>query len=82
MRTILGIGLAVSILFVGVTAVSESAQQHSATTDAGNSSVALADGVFGGTIEAAGPAVVIGGIAAVIVVSLGILLTAGRSGGR
>lgn len=79
LRAMLAVGLVVSVLFVGVTAISQSAQQHDATTNAGNESAALADGVYDGLGQAAGPALVFGGIAAVIVVALGILLSAGRS---
>lgn len=82
LRVSLAVGIAVSVLFVGVTAISESAQQHTPDSAAGSDGAALADGVFGGALEAAGPAVVVGGVAAIVLVSLGVLLSAGRTGGR
>lgn len=82
MRTLLAVGLAVVVMFVGVTAVSESAQQAepAVTTTPQQEAFDLGTSVFGGIAEAAGPAVVFGGVAAIVLGSLGLLVVAGRSG--
>lgn len=76
--------LAISVLFVGLTAVSESAQQTQPTlsTTNANESFDLATGVFGGVGQAGGQALVWMGIGSIVVVSLGLLVAAGRGGGR
>lgn len=81
-RAMLAVGLAVSALFVGITAISESAQQTEPelNSTSANDSYDLATGVFGGVSGAAVPALVFGGVGAVIAIALGILLTAGRRG--
>lgn len=86
MRTTVAVLLVIVLLFVGVTAISESAQQSkdtamntsNATSDAWN----LSTDVFGGTTTAASSALVYGGIGAIILVALGILVAAGNTGGR
>lgn len=73
-----------SMLFVGVYALSESASQSESTalqTDAGGSAYNTSVAVFDGLGQAASPGLVYMGVAALILVSLGILVsTAG--GGR
>lgn len=83
MRTSLTAMMAISVLFVGVFAISESAQQAetNVTTEAQNSSYQLGVDVFGG-LASAGTGIVWFGIAAVVVVALGFLVFAGASGGR
>lgn len=84
MRTTLAVLLAISILFVGVTAMSEAGQQSEDT--ALNSSNSSADAwnmstdVYGGLGDAGSSALVYGGIGAIVLVSLGILVNAGGSG--
>lgn len=77
--------MAISVLFVGVFAISESAQQSEDTAmNASNSSADawnLSVDIFGG-IGQAGVGIVWFGIAAVILVALGFLIVAGQSGGR
>lgn len=86
MRTSVAVLLAISVLFVGVTALSESAQQTKPTlnSSSSNASYNLSVDVFTGVSEAGGQALVYGGIAAIIIVSLGILVVAGgmTGGGR
>ncbi len=84
-RTTVASLLSIVILFVGVFAISESAQQSKGT--AMNSSNASADawntsvGVFEGMGQAS-QGIVWFGVAAVVVVALGFLVFAGASGGR
>jgi len=82
-RTSVASLLSITILFVGIFAVSESAQQHQSgvnSTAAENAS-SMADGVFNGVFQA-GQGIVWFGVAAVVVVALGFLVAAGASGGR
>jgi hypothetical protein len=76
--------MSISVLFVGVFAISESAQQAKPALDspAANSSYQMGVDVFGGMTQGGGQAVVWGGIAAVVLVALGFLVYAGSSGGR
>jgi hypothetical protein len=82
MRTVVAALGGIVILFVGVFAMSESAQQAqpALNTTAANESYAAAEQVFGGVAGSGGQAVVWGGIAAVVLIGLGFLLMAGRSG--
>lgn len=77
--------LSIVLLFTGVIAISESAQQSqdnvtngTAGSDAYNMSV----GVFDGVSKGGGEAIVWFGVAAVVIVSLGLLVYAGSGGGR
>ncbi len=82
-RTSVATLLSITILFTGLFAVSESAQQHQSgvnTTAAENAS-SMADSVFNGLFSA-GQGVVWFGVAAFVVVALGLLVAAGASGGR
>lgn len=81
MRTTVAALGAISFLFVGVTAISESAQQAEPTIDseAGNASYQLGVDVFGG-VSQAGIGIVWFGVAAIVVVSLGLLVVAGNGG--
>lgn len=84
MRTVVAMLLSISMLFVGVTAISESAQQAEDTamqTNASADAWNLSTEVFGG-IGQAGVGIVWFGIAAVVLVALGFLVYAGASGGR
>lgn len=83
-RATLAVLLSIVLFFIGLIAVSNAAQSSKDT--AMNSSQASADawnattGVWDGLGQTAGPAVAIAGIAAVVLISLGFLVTAGRSG--
>lgn len=85
MRTTVAIAIAVSVLFLGVTAMSQAAQDAESTglnaSDGGaayNTSVELFTGL--GTVG--GQAVVYGGVAAIVLGSIGLLWLAGNSRGR
>lgn len=85
MRTTVAIALAVSVLFVGVIAMSQAAQDSEATamnaSDGGaayNTSVDL----FTGVGEVGGQGVVFFGVAAIVLSSLGLLWLAGNNRGR
>lgn len=85
MRTIVAVGLAVVILFAGVTAVSQQAQdtEEEAVTNGTNASEDawnFGKDTYGGLTEAAGPAVVVMGVSAFVLVAGGLLLSAGRQG--
>lgn len=82
-RTSVASLLSIVVLFVGLFAVSESAQQHQSgvNSTAGENASSLADGVFGGVFSA-GQGIVWFGVAAFVVVALGLLVAAGASGGR
>lgn len=82
MRVTVAVLMAISVLFVGVFALSEGAQQTepSLNSTAANDSYSLANEVYGGILGSAGPGIVWFGIAAIIVVALGYLVIAGRSG--
>lgn len=85
MRTSVALLGGISILFVGFFAIAEGANQSrdSAVTNGTNASEAawnMADGVFGGIGQAAGPGIVWMGIGAVILVFLGFLVYVGSSG--
>lgn len=84
MRTTVAVLLAITILFVGFTAVSESAQQTEqiALNNSGGDAWNLSTDVYGGIGEAGSSALVYGGIGAIVLVSLGVLVAAGNSGGR
>lgn len=86
MRTILAVVLAITILFVGVTAMSNSAQQSEATalnsSNASSDAYNLSTDVYGGIGEAASGALVYGGVGAIVLVALGFLVAAGNTGGR
>jgi len=82
-RTSVASLLSITVLFVGVFAVSESAQQHQSginSTAAENAS-SMADSVFNGVFSA-GQGIVWFGVAAFVVVALGLLVASGASGGR
>lgn len=86
MRVTVAAVTAITALFVGVTAISESAQQAQPTLSSANSSAAnasynLSVGVFTGASQA-GIGIVWFGVGAIVVVALGMLVMAGRSGGR
>lgn len=82
MRVTIAVVTAVSVLFVGVIAISESAQQTkpALNSTAANESYAAAEGIFGGVIQGGGSGIVLFGVAAIVVVGVGLLVTAGRSG--
>lgn len=85
MRVSVAMGMAISVLFVGVIAISEAAQQsEQRAMNASNSSARaynVSVDVFGG-VGQTGEGIVWFGIAAIVLVALGILVVAGRSGGR
>lgn len=86
MRASVAVVSSVSMLVVGVFAWSQASQQAAPTVaNSSNDTQAAAnaaDQVFAGFLEAAGPAVVWMGIAAVVLVSLGILVSVYSGGGR
>lgn len=81
MRVSVAVMLAISMLFVGLTAISESAQQAKPALDStsANESYDLATGVYGGAMQGGSEAIVWFGIAAIVLVALGLLV--GASGG-
>lgn len=85
MRTVLGVLGSISMLVVGVFALSEQAQQvkdpavtngTNATESAYNTTSTVVEGVT----TAAGPGLVWMGVAAIVLVALGFLVYAGSSG--
>ena len=86
MRTSVAAVMSISVLFVGVFAISESAQQSKQTALGGSqaSSNAYNTGVsvFDGVVQGGGTGIVWFGVAAVVIVALGALVFAGSGGGR
>lgn len=82
MRASVAILGAVTFLFVGFTAISESAQQAepSVSSTPANESYQLGVDVFTGVGQAGGQMLVLGGIGAIVVISLGVLVVAGGGG--
>jgi len=86
MRVTVAVGVAVSMLVAGGVALSRAASEARgpAVTNGTNESAAAYNAtreVFGGFLTAAGPGVVWFGVAAVVLVSLGILVSV-AGGGR
>lgn len=83
MRMTVAVGMAVSVLFVGIIAMSEAAQQAKPqlNSSAANATYNTSVGVFTGVGQAGGEGVVWFGVAAIIVGALVLLVVAG-SGGR
>jgi len=83
MRTSVAALGSITILFVGVFAISESAQQSKETAlNASNSSADaynMSSEVFNGVLQGGGNGIVYFGVAAVVLVALGVLVA---SGGR
>lgn len=79
-RSTLGILGGITMLFIGVIAVSQAAQQSESTamnsTNGGAAAWNATTGVVEGLGQAAGPAVVYGGVAAVILIACGLLYAA------
>lgn len=84
MRTTVAALGAITILFVGLTGVSESAQQVKPTLNSttANQTYNMSVGVFGGVSEGTATALPWFGVAAIVLVALGLLVVAGKSGGR
>ena len=85
MRTVIGTLGGISVLFVGIFAISQAAQQAKGPavengTNATGSAYNTSTEVFGAIGQTAGPGVALMGIAAVILVFLGFLVYVGRSG--
>lgn len=82
MRTTVTALMAISVFFVGIFAISESAQQHESgvNTSAEQETFNATEGVFEGVVAGGGEAVIWAGVAAVVLVALGVLVKAG--GGR
>lgn len=85
MRTLLAVGIAVVMLFAGYQALGMQAAQveDAATTNGTNQSEAawnMSNQIFEGSGEALAPALVWMGVAAVVLVSLGILAGAYQGG--
>lgn len=83
MRVSVAVMIVTTVLVGGVFAISESASQvdGSLNSTSENTSYAVAENVFGGTLSSAGPGIIWFGVAAIVLVSLGLLVYAG-SGGR
>lgn len=73
--------MSITVLFVGLYAVSESAEQHQSgvNSSAAENASDMADGVFNGIFQA-GTGIVWFGVAAFVVVALGFLVYAGAGG--
>jgi len=86
MRASVAVVASVSMAVVGVFAVSQASQQAAPTVaNSSNDTQAAADAanqVFGGLFQGLSPALVFMGIAAIVVISLGILVGVYRGGGR
>jgi len=86
MRAIVAVVASASMAVVGVFALSQASQQAAPTVaNSSNDTQAAADAanqVFGGLLQAAGPGLVWMGIAAVVLISLGILVGVYQGGGR
>lgn len=82
-RTSVAALMSITVLFAGLYAVSESAQQHESgiNSSAAENASKMADGVFGGIFQA-GQGVVWFGVAAVVMVALAFLVYVGTAGGR
>lgn len=84
MRTTIAALGGISMMVVGIFALSEAASQSESTamqTEAGGEAWNVSTTVFDGVGQAAGPSVVMMGVAAVILVALGVLV-ASSGGGR
>lgn len=83
MRVTVAVMTAISVLFVGVYAMSEAAQQAEPSTQstAANQSYNMSVDVFTGISQGGGQGIVYFGVAAIVLVSLGFLVYAGASGG-
>jgi len=85
MRTVLGVLGSITLLVVGVFALSEQAQQVQDVavkngTNATQSAYNTTTTVFEGVTQAAGPGIVWMGVTAIVLVALGFLVYAGASG--
>jgi hypothetical protein len=84
MRTSVAVVMAVSVLFVGFVAVSQSAENVESTavngSNATHDAYNLSTGVFDNVGTYGSRALVYGGVGAIVVVSLGYLVMAGRRG--
>lgn len=84
MRTIVAITATLSMIFVGLLAISEQAQEFSPdanTSDATNSTYDLSRDLFEGVFNVGGEGMVWFGVGAIVIVAMGLLVAAG-SGGR
>lgn len=87
MRISIGILGGIVLLFVGIFAINESAEQayEPAVTNGSNASASAyntSEAVIQGVAQSTTPYLVYAGVAAFILVSLGILLVASQRGGR
>lgn len=84
MRASVTILLGTVILFVGTRAISESAQQNEAPSNqSAQDAQTMAEGVFEGILGGgAGEGIVWFGVAAIIMIALGILVASYQGGGR
>jgi len=84
MRTSVAALLAIPVFFLGITAISESAQQTqpALNSTSANASYNLSVGVYEGIGQAGASSIPWFGVGAVVLVALGVLVVAGASGGR
>lgn len=87
MRTVIAVGVAVCMVFIGFHALGTQAQlsEDAAVENGTNDSEAvwnMTTELYGGGGTALAPALVWMGVAAVVLVSLGVLLTVAPGGGR
>lgn len=85
MRTIVAVATGISILLLGVRAISQQAQQAAPGANnsaAYNASYNTSVGVFEGISLAGGPGIVWFGVAAIVLVACGFLVVSSRGGGR
>lgn len=86
MRASIAVAGSVSMVVVGVFAVSQASQQaQPVVNNSSNDTQAAADAanqVFGGLFTGLSPALVFMGVAALVVISLGILVATYQGGGR
>lgn len=83
-RTSVAALMSITVLFVGAFAISESAQQTKPTLNStsANQSYDLSVEVFGGVMQTGGQGIIWFGVAAIVLVAMGLLVMAGQSGGR
>lgn len=85
MRTTVSVGMAVVMALVGIQAIGTqaSSSRDAAVVNGTNESAAawnMSTQLFSGVGQTLAPTLVFGGVAAIVVVSLGMLVAAGRSG--
>lgn len=83
MRTIAAISMMITMVLVGVWAISEQAQRFNPdgnTSSSANETYNLSVDVFGGFLNTAGSGMIWFGVAAIVLVACGLLLAASQGG--